>query len=82
MTETLAAKVSSRGQVVLPKEVRQRLKVKQGDTILFIVEDDSVRIVPKPTDYASYTRGLGKELWAKLGGGEKFLAEERSSWGE
>jgi hypothetical protein len=39
-----------------------------------------VRIFPQPKDYAQYTRGLGKEMWAKLGGGEKFLREERESW--
>jgi AbrB family looped-hinge helix DNA binding protein len=78
--KTLTAKVSSRGQVVLPKELRKRLNIKQGDTILFILEGDSVRLFPQPDSYADYTRGLGKEMWAELGGGERFLHEERASW--
>jgi len=76
----LAAKVSSRGQVVLPKEIRRQLNIKQGDILLFVVEDNTVRMFPQPESYAHYTRGLGKEMWAKLGGGERFLHEERTSW--
>jgi AbrB family looped-hinge helix DNA binding protein len=76
----LAAKVSSRGQVVLPKEIRRQLNIKQGDTLLFVVEGSTVRVFPEPESYADYTRGLGKEMWAKLGGGERFLNEERASW--
>jgi AbrB family looped-hinge helix DNA binding protein len=76
----LAAKVSSRGQVVLPREIRHRFDIKQGDVILFVLEGDAVRLFPKPESYADYTRGLGKEMWAKLGGGERFLHEERASW--
>jgi AbrB family looped-hinge helix DNA binding protein len=78
--KTLAVKVSSRGQVVLPKEIRQKFDIKRGDTIVFILEGDAVRIFPKPESYARYTRGLGKDMWAKLGGGERFIREERASW--
>jgi AbrB family looped-hinge helix DNA binding protein len=78
--EALAAKVSSRGQIVLPKEIREELHIKRGDTLLFLLEGDSVRLFPQPDSYAKYIRGLGKEMWAELGGGEAFLREERASW--
>jgi AbrB family looped-hinge helix DNA binding protein len=78
--KALRAKVSSRGQVVLPKEIRQQLNIEQGDILLFVLEGDTVRLFPEPDNYAEYTRGLGKEMWAELGGGERFLHEERSSW--
>jgi len=51
-----------------------------GQTLLSIAEGDTVRVSPKLTNYTEYTRGLGKEMWAKLGGGDKFLREERASW--
>ena len=78
--KAMSAKLSSRGQMVLPKEARQALGVEAGDTVLVIVEGESVQLVPRPASYARYTRALGKEAWAALGGADAFLAEERASW--
>jgi AbrB family looped-hinge helix DNA binding protein len=78
--KAISAKLSSRYQMVLPKEARHALGLQAGDVVLVIIEGDSVRLVPRPASYAKYTRGLGKEVWASLGGAEAFLAEERASW--
>ena len=34
------AKVSSKGQITVPKDVRLKLNLKAGDRVLFIVDDD------------------------------------------
>ena len=39
------AKVMSKGQVTIPKDVRAVLGVKSGDKVTFIVEGDVVRMV-------------------------------------
>lgn len=39
------AKVMSKGQITIPKDVRDVLGVNSGDRITFIVENNSVRIV-------------------------------------
>ena len=39
------AKVMSKGQITIPKDVREALGVSNGDRVTFIVEQDSVRIV-------------------------------------
>ena len=39
------AKVMSKGQVTIPKDIREILGVSTGDRITFIVEGDSVRMV-------------------------------------
>lgn len=39
------AKVMSKGQVTIPKDVREVLGVASGDRVSFIVEGNSVRIV-------------------------------------
>lgn len=39
------AKVMSKGQVTIPKDIREILGVSSGDRITFIVEGDAVRIV-------------------------------------
>ena len=40
----LASRLSSKGQVTLPKKVRQVLGAKAGDTILYEVEENVVRL--------------------------------------
>ena len=39
------AKVMAKGQVTIPKDVREVLGVASGDRISFIVEGDTVRIL-------------------------------------
>ncbi len=39
------AKIMSKGQVTIPKDVRDVLGVNSGDRVTFIVENNSVRIV-------------------------------------
>lgn len=38
------SRVSSKGQITLPKAVREALGVKPGDTLVYDLEDDQVRI--------------------------------------
>jgi bifunctional DNA-binding transcriptional regulator/antitoxin component of YhaV-PrlF toxin-antitoxin module len=40
------SKLSAKGQVTLPRKVRQVLKVKPGEGVLFLVEDEMVRLQP------------------------------------
>jgi AbrB family looped-hinge helix DNA binding protein len=40
-----SAKVMSKGQITIPKDVRDVLGVSNGDRVTFIVEGDCVRIV-------------------------------------
>lgn len=78
--KTVSAKLSIRCQMVLPKEIRDALGVKPGDTVLLAIEKDHIRLFPKPKNYAEYTYGLGKEIWKTLGSGEKFHLEEQKVW--
>ena len=47
MAETLVndARVMSKGQVTIPKNIRNVLGVSTGDRVTFIVDGDSVRVV-------------------------------------
>ena len=45
------ATVTSKGQITLPKDIRDRLGLKHGDRVRFIVEDDGrVRLLPAKRD--------------------------------
>lgn len=78
--DAVAVKLSERNQMVLPKEARAALGLKPGDRVLMVVDDGDVRLLPAPADWAGYVRGLGKEAWQALGGGDRFLEAERSAW--
>jgi AbrB family looped-hinge helix DNA binding protein len=42
----LVTRVGRRGQIVLPKEVRQKIRVAEGDQIAFIMDGEQVMIKP------------------------------------
>jgi len=41
----LAAKITSKGQITIPKDIRQHLKIDQGDKIEFFVGENGVVII-------------------------------------
>ena len=58
MTEEWRARVTSKGQLTIPKEVRRALGVREGDNLLFEIADDGgevrVRVARKPVSFADY----------------------------
>jgi AbrB family looped-hinge helix DNA binding protein len=45
------AKMTSKGQITLPKEIRTKLGLRQGDRVRFVIEDDGrVRLMPAKRD--------------------------------
>lgn len=55
-----ASQVSSKGQVVIPKPLRERLGIKDGTRVAFVQEGDSLRLTPLDRDAkASIKQGYG-----------------------
>jgi AbrB family looped-hinge helix DNA binding protein len=75
---TITAQISEKYQVVIPKEVRQILHLRPRDTLLFLINGDTVIIRPKPLNFTDSLRGLHKEVWPA--NSEQWLAEERATW--
>jgi len=46
----VAATVSSKGQVVIPAEVRKRLGFTQGSVVRFVLDAEGVRLLPAAGD--------------------------------
>ena len=50
------ARITSKGQVTIPKDVRAALGVREGDTLVFEVENGGARVsvIRKPVSFADY----------------------------
>lgn len=77
---TISSQVSDKYQVVIPKEVRQLLDIQPRDTLLFLIDGDTVLIRPKPKSFTKTLRGLHSHIWSSLEqSNEEWLEQERSS---
>jgi len=56
----LTAKITSKGQITLPKEVRKLLNVQEGNVVVFEKEDN--KIVIKPARTLRDFKGLLKNI--------------------
>ncbi len=75
------AKLSKKYQIVIPKEIRKKMGLQVGAQVaIYPVDEDHAVIAKRPTSYADALQGLGKEVWKALGGGDKYIKEERASW--
>ena len=42
------AKISKKGQITIPKPIRKKLKIEKDGAVLFLVEDDEVKLKGVP----------------------------------
>jgi AbrB family looped-hinge helix DNA binding protein len=68
-------KLSTKNQIVIPREIRDALGIKAGDRLLVVARGDTVILLRKPKKYSNAIAGMGKGLF-----GPGYLTEERESW--
>lgn len=68
-------KLSSKNQIVLPREAREAMHVKGGDELLVVVKGAVTLLMPKPKSYAAALGGKAKALYPKT-----HVKRERRSW--
>lgn len=68
-------RLSSKNQIVIPREARQAMGVKGGDELLVVVKDDLTLIMSKPKRYVKTLQGLAKGTYPT-----GYLKRERQSW--
>ncbi|MBW1725645.1 MAG: AbrB/MazE/SpoVT family DNA-binding domain-containing protein [Deltaproteobacteria bacterium] len=52
---------SSRGQIVIPKEIRKKLKIVPGKKLSIKIQNDHVCLTPLPDDPVDYFCGIFEE---------------------
>jgi len=68
-------RLSSKNQIVLPREAREAMHLKGRDELLVVIKDDVTIIMPKPKSYRQVLAGMGKGIYPKA-----YHKKERSSW--
>jgi AbrB family looped-hinge helix DNA binding protein len=71
------ATVSSKGQLVIPAELRKKYRLKSGSRVAVHEKDGEIRINPNPYDALLALRGKYANLQL-----EKDLMKERRKWDE
>ncbi len=72
-------KISSKYQIVIPREAREKLNLKAGDRLIIKANNEKIIIYPQPKSYAKYALGLGKEIWQGIDATE-YVKKERETW--
>ena len=64
--------IDSKGQTIIPTEIRQYFNLAEGDKLDWVVESDTIRVIPIRTDPITAFRGSG------IGGTTKRLLKDRT----
>lgn len=73
-------KLSSKNQIVIPKEAREYIHLKAGDRLLLTVSAGGhLMLWKKPKNYAEYMKGLGRERWKEVDIGS-YVKKLRKEW--
>lgn len=67
--------ISSKNQIVIPREAREALGIKAGAKLQVVVRGDTVILPRKPRSYSKAIRGLAKGHYP-----DGYLNKERKSW--
>jgi AbrB family looped-hinge helix DNA binding protein len=68
------ATLSTKNQIVIPREAREALRLKAGDKLLVVVRGDRVIVLRNPQAHHAAIQGLGSRY------PRNYLPKERASW--
>ena len=69
------ATLSSKNQIVIPREAREALGLKAGDKIMIVVRGNTILLLQKPKSFHKALRGLARRKYPS-----DYLEKERDSW--
>jgi len=80
MMTSRIVRLSKKGQMVLPLEIRKALEVEPGDNLLIIFGEGEAVLLPS-AQYSRYTRGLLRGTWGRTKEEiDAYLKGERDAW--
>ncbi|MHB8777811.1 MAG: AbrB/MazE/SpoVT family DNA-binding domain-containing protein [Anaerolineales bacterium] len=79
ITVGIMVKINARNQITIPRDVRNKLNIKQGDRLLVDVQDGVIILIPQPKRYTDYLQGLHSEIWKGVDA-QEYVNGEREAW--
>jgi AbrB family looped-hinge helix DNA binding protein len=74
--QTKEVTLSSKHQIVIPRESRRILGLRPGDKLLVVTLGEQVIVLRKPARHADAIRGLARGTYPR-----GYLKAERAAWG-
>jgi AbrB family looped-hinge helix DNA binding protein len=71
-------KISTKGQLTIPKEFREKFNIKQGDEVLVVLTQDGILIKPQQANLGVLRGILRDEI--DFNSAQELLKKERSEW--
>ena len=70
----MIAKVTTRGQVSIPSEIRKKFNIEPESRVEWIVEGNVIKVIPLPKDPVAAFRGRGSRKYST----ERLIEERRA----
>lgn len=74
------ATLTSKGQVTIPKQIREHLGIKEGKKIVFIERENEVVIRPKIENPLAKLKELRKNIHLSEKDIDKMISESKKDW--
>lgn len=74
-------RVSRKFQIAVPSEVRRKLGIQAGDTLIIDVQGEHAVLMREPEDWAGKFSGLHREVWEGMDV-DAYIRTERAAWRE
>ena len=72
------SRISTKGQLTIPKEFREILNIHAGDEVILLLQDDGIIIKPKVSHIAMLRGLLRDEI--NIEKAKSFIESERKKW--
>ncbi len=72
------SKISTKGQLTIPKEFREKLNLQSGDEVILYLKDDGMVVKPK-VSHLGMLRGLLRDEII-IEKADEFIQSERNKW--
>lgn len=82
MTVTEDATVTSKGQVTIPKRVRDRLGIDEGESVSFTVNEDGTATLEPDTDPMEQLRNVQERLAPLEADVDELRREAKREWSD
>jgi AbrB family looped-hinge helix DNA binding protein len=69
------ATLSTKNQIVIPREARTALNLQPGDKLLVVVRGERVIVLERPKSHHAAIRGIGRGVYSP-----SHIKKERRSW--